>query len=213
MYNIKKFVMGPLQSNSYIIWNDKKEAYLFDIGDINISTIINFIKENSLNLNGLFLTHGHIDHIWGVDILINNYPNIIVYIGDNEKDYLENSEYNLSYSIFREIFTIKNLHKVKFLKENDIINGIKVINTPGHTKGGVCYYIEQDNILISGDTLFAGSIGRTDFLGGNSKVLFESLRKICDILPEKTIVYSGHGMSTTIGNEKENLFGSYYDSY
>ena len=109
MYNIKKFVMGPLQSNSYIIWNDKKEAYLFDIGDINISTIINFIKENNLNLNGLFLTHGHIDHIWGVDILINNYPNIIVYIGDNEKDYLENSEYNLSYSIFREIFTIKNL--------------------------------------------------------------------------------------------------------
>lgn len=213
MYNLKRFVVGPLQSNAYILWNEKSEALLFDIGSFEFSEILNFLEEKNLELKALFLTHGHIDHIAGVNLLLRIFPNIKVYIGKNEEDYLVNAEYNLSYHIFREVFKVEDMSRVIYLKDNDEAFGIRVIDTPGHTKGGVCYYSKEDGILISGDTLFAGSMGRTDFLGGNTETLFNSLRKICDILPKETVVYSGHGRETTIGRENDNLFGGYYDEY
>lgn len=213
MYNLKRFVVGPLQSNAYILWNEKNEAILFDIGSFEFSEILNFLEKKNLQLKGLFLTHGHIDHIAGVNLLLRVFPTVKVYIGKNEEEYLTNAEYNLSYHIFREIFKVEALDRVVYLKENDEVFGVRVIDTPGHTKGGVCYYIKEDGILISGDTLFAGSMGRTDFLGGNTETLFKSLKKLCDTLPKETIVYSGHGRETTIGRENDNLFGGYYDEY
>lgn len=213
MYKIKRFVVGPLQSNSYILWNNEKDALLFDIGSFEFSEILDYIKENSLNLKALFLTHGHIDHIAGVNLIMRVFPKLEVYIGKNEKEYLTNPEYNLSYNIFRQVFSVESMERIKFVKDEELFYGVKVIDTPGHTKGGVSYYFENEKYLISGDTLFAGSMGRTDFLGGNVDLLFKSLRKLCDNLPEETIVYSGHGYETTIAKEKMNLFGGYFDEY
>lgn len=213
MYNIKKFVVGALQANSYLIWNDKGEASLFDIGSEDLVEILDFMKKKNLNLINLFLTHGHIDHIGGTNSLMRIFPQLKVYIGGNEKRYLIESEYNLSYNIFREIFKIDNMDRITFLNDGDKVFDMEVIDTPGHTTGGVCYYNKENNILISGDTMFLGSMGRTDFIGGNSELLFKSLKKLCDILPPETIVYSGHGMETTIEREKNNLFGAYYDEY
>ncbi len=88
MYKIKSFVVGPLQSNSYIVWNNEKDALLFDIGSFEFTEILDFIKENSLNLKALFLTHGHIDHIAGVNLIMRIFPKLEVYIGKNEKEYL-----------------------------------------------------------------------------------------------------------------------------
>lgn len=213
MYNLKKFVVGDLQSNSYLLWNEKKECIIFDIGAKEISGITNFIAENNLELKALFLTHGHIDHIAGINNLMRAYKNINVYIGKNEEEYLSNNDYNLSYHIFREMFKVEDIARVTFVEEGQVYYGMKVIDTPGHTRGGVCYYNEEDKILISGDTLFNGSMGRTDFLGGNTEILFKSLKKLCETLPAETEVYSGHGAKTTIGKENDNLFGSYYDEY
>lgn len=213
MYKIKKFVVGPLQSNSYVLWNDEKEALLFDIGSFEFTEILNFINENNLKLKALFLTHGHIDHIAGVNLIMRIFPRLEVYIGKNEKEYLTNPEYNLSYNIFRQTFGVEEIERIQLINDKDKLYGVEVIDTPGHTKGGVSYYFEKEKILISGDTLFAGSMGRTDFIGGNIELLFKSLRKLCDNLPEETIVYSGHGYETTIAKEKMNLFGGYFDGY
>lgn len=213
MYNIEKFVVGALQSNSYLLWNDKKEALLFDIGSWEFPEIISFIQKKELTLKALFLTHGHIDHIAGLNNLMRIYPQMQIYIGKDEEEYLLNSEFNLSYHIFRELYKVEDLSRISFVKEGDKVFDMEVIETPGHTTGGVCYYNREEGILISGDTLFAGSMGRTDFAGGNSEKLFKSLRKLCDILPKETVVYSGHGGKTTIGVEENNLFRSYYDEY
>lgn len=213
MYNIKRFVVGALQSNAYILWNEKGEALLFDIGSFEFPEILSFLSEKKLELKALFLTHGHIDHIAGTNLIMRAFPGIKVYIGKNESDYLTSAEYNLSYNIFREMFKVDDISRIIFVNDGDKFYDIKVIDTPGHTKGGVCYYSEQEGILISGDTLFNGSMGRTDFIGGNSELLFKSLKKLCDTLPKETLVYSGHGRETTIGRENDNLFGGYYDEY
>ena len=213
MYNIKRFVVGPLQSNAYILWNEKKEAILVDIGSFEFPEILKFLNENSLELKALFLTHGHIDHIAGINLVMRMFPQINAYIGKNEEDYLVSAEYNLSYNIFREMFKVENLGRVVYLKDGDRYFGLETIDTPGHTKGGVCFYSKEDRFVITGDTLFAGSMGRTDFIGGNSELLFKSLKKLCDTLPKETVVYSGHGRETTIGRENDNLFGGYYDEY
>lgn len=213
MYTIKKFVVGALQSNSYLLWNEKEEALLFDIGAKEIDEIRDFIRDNNLELKAIFLTHGHIDHIAGINNIMRAYPKAEVYIGKNESEYLTNSEYNLSYHIFREMFKVEDLSRITYVKDGDKFWGMEVIDTPGHTKGGVCYYNRETKILISGDTLFNGSMGRTDFIGGNSEFLFKSLEKLCESLPADTKVYSGHGSKTTIGVEKENLFVNYYDEY
>jgi len=213
MYNIKRFVVGALQSNSYLLWNEQKEAILVDIGSFEFPEILKFLNENSLELKALFLTHGHIDHIAGINLVMRMFPQINAYVGKNEEDYLVSAEYNLSYNIFREMFKVEDLERVVYLKEGDRYFGLETIDTPGHTKGGVCFYSKEDRFVITGDTLFAGSMGRTDFIGGNSELLFKSLKKLCDTLPKETVVYSGHGRETTIGRENDNLFVGYYDEY
>ena len=205
--------MGALQSNAYLLWNEQKEVILVDIGSFEFPEILNFLNENELELKALFLTHGHIDHIAGTNLLMRTFPKLNVYIGKNEEDYLTNAEYNLSYHIFREMFKVEDLGRVVYLKDGDRYFNLDIIDTPGHTKGGVCFYSKEDKFVITGDTLFAGSMGRTDFIGGNSELLFKSLKKLCDTLPKETVVYSGHGRETTIGRENDNLFGGYYDEY
>ena len=134
--------------------------------------------------------------------LASHYPKAKVYIGEEDKDFLYNSELSLSAAIFGEAFKFKG--ELITVKEGDIIGDFKVIDTPGHTIGSKSFYDEKDKILMSGDTLFRRSYGRYDLPTGNLNMLCNSLQKLSK-LPDETIVYNGHTDNTTIGEEKRFL--------
>lgn len=200
---IKKFCLGNFMTNSYLVWNDEKEAYLFDCGGENVENIETFIKNNELILKYIVLTHGHGDHIAGLNKLKNLYPDATVYIGKEEEKFLVSQDLNLMSFINGKDF--EYLGEYTTVKEGDFVGSFKVFDTPGHTIGSKCYYLEDENILISGDTLFRRSYGRYDLPTGSGDDLFKSLAKLCKSLPKKTVVYSGHSDPTTIGEELEIL--------
>ena len=148
------------------------------------------------------LTHGHGDHIEGLNDLASHYPEAKVYIGEEDKDFLYNSELSLSDAIFGEFFKFKG--EIHTVKEGDMIGDFKVIDTPGHTIGSKSFYYEKDKILISGDTLFRRSYGRYDLPTGSLEMLCHSLKKLSK-LPDETVVYNGHTDNTTIGEERRFL--------
>lgn len=198
---IKTYNLLPeFGTNTYLVWDEKsKEAVLFDVAAPS-QKLANEIRELGLNLKYLFLTHGHGDHIAGIEMIKNEFT---VELGIHELDaeMLTNAQQNLS--------TYWNQNVVApqadlYFKDGDKFQvgelEIKVIHTPGHTKGGVCFLIA--NILISGDTLFAESIGRTDLPGGDYQILLNSIKEKLFTLPGNTVVYPGHGPETTIEDEK-----------
>lgn len=201
-YKIKLMVLGPVATNCYILYNDEsKEAVLIDPAD-RFEIIKKFIDEESLKLKAVLLTHGHFDHIGAVKEICGSY-NVELYAHESEKEVLENPRYNLSEAMGAEQLS---LTPDKELVDGQIIELIglliKVIHTPGHTPGGVCYYISSENILFSGDSLFACSIGRTDFPGGSSSDLIRAVREKLFTLPDGTKVFPGHGEQTSISYEK-----------
>ena len=201
-YKIKLMVLGPVATNCYILYNDEfKEAVLIDPAD-RFEIIKKFIDEESLKLKAVLLTHGHFDHIGAAKEICGSY-NVELYAHESEKEVLENPRYNLSEAMGAEQLS---LTPDKELVDGQIIELIglliKVIHTPGHTPGGVCYYISSENILFSGDSLFACSIGRTDFPGGSSSDLIRAVREKLFTLPDGTKVFPGHGEQTSISYEK-----------
>lgn len=198
--NIKRFVLGVLDSNSYLIYKEK-EATLIDVGGEDIENIIAFLEENNLELKKVLLTHGHYDHIAGINKLFRYNKNIEVYIGKEDIEFLKDPNLNLSFWIDQTNFKIMDNIKIISIVENDMIDEFKVIDTPGHTIGSKSFYDEKEKVLFSGDTLFKMSFGRTDFPTGNRNDLKRSL-KVLNELPEEVVVYSGHGMKTFIKTEK-----------
>lgn len=208
---MKKFVMGELQSNAFLFANELNEAVLFDCGGIELEELKNHINSKNLTLKALILTHGHIDHIRGANLLMREYPELLLYIGEEEKIFLENAEYNLSHMIYRELYKVKELERVRYVKGGDVIYGFEVIDTPGHTVGGKSYYSKDRNVVVTGDTMFkGGSIGRTDFPSGSVEELMKSIKKLCNTLPEETLVCTGHGEESNIGEEKKIHLGDYF---
>ena len=185
-----------------LAYNENDIAYFFDCGGRNLKQVYEYIEEHKLNLKYIILTHGHGDHIEGLNDLASHYPEAKVYIGEEDKDFLYNSELSLSAAIFGEVFKFKG--ELITVKEGDIIGDFKVIDTPGHTIGSKSFYDEKDKILMSGDTLFRRSYGRYDLPTGNLNMLCNSLQKLSK-LPDETIVYNGHTDNTTIGEEKRFL--------
>jgi hydroxyacylglutathione hydrolase len=185
------------------VWNEEKIGYLFDCGGTNIDRLETYIKTNSIQLKYIILTHGHGDHISGLKLLVNKYPKAEVYIGKEEQEFFTNPEYNLAYYIDGHVFTYEGEYRI--MKEGDIIGEFKVIDSPGHTIGSKCFYAEKDKMLISGDTMFKNSFGRYDMPTSSGESLFKSLKKLCDTLPDDTVVYSGHTEDTTIGEERKFL--------
>ncbi len=199
---IKRFALGTLWTNCYLVWNSDGDGFVVDPGGP-AEEVENFIRENDIHLHWIILTHGHSDHIGGIPDLKNISENgVAVHYEDAES--LSNANKNLSAMLGA---SIELSAPDRELKDNDILKvgtmTIKVIHTPGHTKGGVCLFVSdaEEQILISGDTLFARSIGRSDLPGGDEDTLIESLKKL-DSFPDKLRVFPGHGPETTIGAEK-----------
>ena len=199
---IKSMTLGMVATNCYLIINkENKEALLVDPAD-NALRISNVIEENSCTLKAILLTHGHFDHIMALNELKKRY-NVPVYAHEEEEDVLKQSSLNLSGSI-GQIYTtqadvyVKDGEHLK-LAGLDVI----VLYTPGHTKGGVCYYFPEEKVLMSGDTLFHCSIGRTDFPTGSMSQLVRSVKEQLFVLPDDVQVYPGHDSVTSIGYEKQ----------
>lgn len=199
---IKSMTLGMVATNCYLIFNkENKEALLVDPAD-NALRISNVIEENGCTLKAILLTHGHFDHIMALNDLKKRY-NVPVYAHEEEEDVLKQSSLNLSGSI-GQIYTtqadvyVKDGEHLK-LAGLDVI----VLYTPGHTKGGVCYYFPEEKVLMSGDTLFHCSIGRTDFPTGSMSQLVRSVKEQLFVLPDDVQVYPGHDSVTSIGYEKQ----------
>lgn len=201
--NIKCFNLGPYETNCYLVWNEKKEAMLFDCGGENITSLLDFIKDHDLTISGLILTHGHGDHIGGIHKFIEVFPNATIYIGNEEIEFFTNPSFNLSLGIFG--YEIIYTGKYKTLKGGDIIFGFEVIDTPGHTIGSKCFYNPKDDFLIVGDTLFRYGYGRCDLPTGDISKMKDSLSLLCKRFSNNTIIYNAHTDPTTIENERRFL--------
>ncbi|HWT75057.1 MAG TPA: MBL fold metallo-hydrolase [Mobilitalea sp.] len=202
---MKNLVLGMVQTNCYIISNEAaKEAIVFDPAD-DADRIEQYLKANDLVCRGILLTHGHFDHILAAKELAEAVE-APIYAHESEAALLNSPELNCSSQIHRECSLVPDI----LLKDDELLQlagfTIKVIHTPGHTSGGVCYYFTGHDILISGDTLFRECIGRSDLPTGNGSVLVESIRNKLMLFDDQVIVYPGHGKPTTIGYEKDHNF-------
>ena len=201
----KRFSLGALWTNGYLFWDDNtRDAFFIDPGG-KTKTVKNFIERNNLNLKMILLTHGHIDHIAGIHELV-SFVGDNIYIGKNDAFMLKNPSRELQELLGVDCDGLENFKTVEEGQEI-IFSGykIKVLETPGHTEGSVCYLItdkDEHKILISGDTLFAQSVGRTDLEGGDSLKLENSLRRLAEF-HDGLHVLPGHGPDTSIGEERE----------
>ena len=204
---VKTFIFNPFQLNTFVIYDDSKSAIIVDAGNHNEeenSQLFDFISEENLEIKGLYYTHAHVDHIVGNNAIINKYG-INAYAAADSSLFFDNAEEHAQ-SLG---FSIQNLIKPTLtIDENDEIkfgnSTLKVISTPGHADGSVCFYSEKDQFVIVGDVLFRDSIGRTDLPTGDFDVLARSIIEKLYVLPSGVKVLPGHGPSTTIGHEKSN---------
>lgn len=197
---IDKFLIGMVGTNCYLVYNEEtKELVIVDPADRSVE-MMNRIREKGLIPKAILLTHGHFDHISGIPSILEEYQ-IPVYALEEERQILENTGGNLS-GMFGRPMTFKD---AQYIHDGDVLElagyQFRVIHTPGHTCGGACYYVESEGVLFSGDTLFCGSIGRTDFPTGSMSQLVRSIKERLLGLPGDTMVYPGHESVTTIGNE------------
>lgn len=196
-------IIGMVSTNVYLAINtETNEAFLVDPA-ANAGLLEDWIKELRVTLKAILLTHGHFDHI-GAVMQIKADLQVPVYAMEAEKTLLEEPVLNLSGGYgYGDGFKVKADY---FQKDEDELTiagfAIKVFHTPGHTKGGCCYYLPAEKVLFSGDTIFCESIGRADFPTGNGAELVRSAQKVLAALPEDTAIYPGHDEATSVAHEK-----------
>lgn len=201
---IDTLVIGDIQTNCYCLRadEDSHDCVLIDTG-LDETELIDIFEKKQIRPLALVLTHGHIDHIAGVNSLREKFPDMKVYIHKLDAESLPDPMSNLS---FMSGGAFKAGAADYLVQEGDIIEqaGIRlhVLHTPGHTQGGISLYLPEEGVVFSGDALFADSVGRTDFPGGSMHQLIEGIKEKLMILPEETKVFPGHGPSTTIAHEK-----------
>lgn len=197
--------LGPVVTNAYILVDEEiKEAVIIDPAD-DAQALIGFLEENDLTLDGILLTHGHYDHINALEGLREKYDpwKLRVYAAKPEQEVLMVKEYNLSNNFGAGYTTHANMMiNDKQVFEVTSAHKAQCIYTPGHTIGSCCYYFKKEGWLFVGDTLFAGSIGRTDLPTGSYDDIMKSVNEILMKFPDETVVFPGHGPATTIGRER-----------
>ena len=199
---IKKFVIGMVGTNCYVVYNENtKECFVVDPAAPS-APLVEFIQTEGLQLQGILLTHGHFDHVMGIEGWTKEFD-IPVYIYKDEAAILRDPALNLS-SMFGTSYAYE---KVTCLSDGEklVLAGytFEVIHTPGHTSGGCCYYVKDEEVLFSGDTLFCRSVGRSDFPTGSASVLVKSIQEKLFSLPDQVMVYPGHNDLTCIADEKQ----------
>lgn len=199
--NIKQLPSGPIDTNCYILWNDQREALVIDPG-YDAPTIIRFIEDNNLTVVAYPTTHGHFDHIGALNEVYAKFPAPIG-LHPQDIDWCFTHEMN-QYLPYYPL--PKHPEKIERLWEEgqtwtDAGFEYKIIHTPGHTRGGVCFLFESEGVLVTGDTLFKNSVGRTDLPGGDVRDMTASLKRL-KTLADNLQILPGHGEMSTLGAEK-----------
>lgn len=210
MIKVDHFTFNPLAENTYVLTNEKHDALIIDPGCYfteEENTLRNFIEKNSIKPIQLLNTHCHLDHVFG-NYWVNKNYGLELFMHSGEQAVLDfapaaGNMYGLNFTNYNS--------KLHFINEGDKIflgdDVLEILLTPGHSPASICFYCKAQNFVIGGDVLFNENIGRFDLPGGNEQQLYKSIREKLYVLPDETIVYPGHGETTTIGHEKKyNLF-------
>ena len=198
---LQKCIVGSVSTNCYLLKNKETgEMLIIDPGD-NAGKIEQKILEMQGKPMAILLTHGHFDHILAAEEIRKKY-NIPIYADQKEEKTLQDARINLT-AYQGNGYTLKADVYLTDLQVEELAGfSVQMIETPGHTAGSCCYYLKDEDVLFGGDTVFCGSVGRTDFPGSSSAAIVNSLHRLLDALPDETEVYPGHDVSTTIGYEK-----------
>jgi hydroxyacylglutathione hydrolase len=201
---IQQVIVGSFETNCYVIRGNcsAKDCVIIDAG-LEPAPLVDYLQKNKLNPLAVILTHGHIDHIAGLEEILEYRPDMKIYIHSLDEPMLAGK--NNLFEIEEQPFRQKKADVL--LEDGEVVElagiRLKVLHTPGHTPGGICLYSDDEQIAFVGDTLFAGSVGRTDLSGGDTERLFDSIKEKLLNLPDKTRIFPGHGPATTIAREKK----------
>jgi glyoxylase-like metal-dependent hydrolase (beta-lactamase superfamily II) len=207
MIIVKQFTFSPVQENTYVVYNEDREACIIDPGCYYLNErnqLKELIEKTGLQPKYLLNTHCHLDHVFGNKFIHETYG-LLLHLHPMEEKVLafaptSGEMWGLPFENYEGPYV--------FLEEGDQINlgtdNFQILLTPGHSPGSICFYNKEQQIVIAGDVLFRESIGRTDLPGGDHETLLNSIRRKLFVLPDEVVVYPGHGPSTTIGYEKIN---------
>ena len=207
MIQVHKFEVNPLGENCYIVWDDSCEGIIIDCGawgEQEEEQIARFVADNGIQLRYALQTHMHFDHVLGLDFVHRTYGLSPLCHASEQRIY------EFAPVMAREWFQMQMAEPIVpvagYLADGQALTfghtTLRVLHTPGHSPGSLSFYLPDDHLLFSGDTLFCGSVGRTDLPGGSMQQMTESLRTKVLTLPSEVVVYPGHGPSTTIGDER-----------
>lgn len=208
MTKVQCFTFNPFQENTYVVYDETKECVIFDPGNINVKEdkiLSAFIEKEQLNVVQLINTHCHLDHVFGNQYVVEKYK---VEFSMHKGEVPVLNSFIPTCQLYGIPIKVPSPSPTKFIEHQDVISfgntQMLALLTPGHSPASLSFYCEASGFIISGDVLFRESIGRTDLPGGNFDTLVNSINAHLFTLPNQTIVYSGHGPTTTIGYEKEN---------
>lgn len=199
---IYRFLTSPYQANTYLAFDETKKGFIVDPGGYS-AQLTQAAKQEDVDVEYILLTHGHSDHICGVEDFKKDFPDAKIVAYEAEREMLMDPEQNVSAEIAGRPMTIE---ADIYVKDRETLTigetEFTFLHTPGHTKGGMCIY--TPGYVFSGDTLFRASIGRTDFYGGSFPEIMKSIKERLFVLPDNTLVLPGHMSETTIAYEKEH---------